>query len=254
MANIFDIKQDFIDIFNELEDNGGELTPELEEKLQVTQETFKDKIKSYSNVIKMLETDIKSIKEEKNRLNDLQKSKENTIERLKNIVVSAIEEFGDTNKSGNKFVDYGTGKISIRNTQAVEVEESSVNRFINRLITGLKWYSDNNQLEEGLVNTEDVLDFVNSKSPVEEEDDVEIDNYTMKDIERINASIDVDINIPSLISTKTGIDLLRSLLKYNIFNIKAKVDKKAVKDDAKSDEHFMPVYAKLVNNKSLIIK
>lgn len=254
MANIFDIKQDFINIFNELEDNGGELTPELEEKLQVTQETFKDKIKSYSNVIKMLETDIKSIKEEKNRLNDLQKSKENTIERLKNIVVSAIEEFGDTNKSGNKFVDYGTGKISIRNTQAVEVEESSVNRFINRLITGLKWYSDNNQLEEGLVNTEDVLDFVNSKSPVEEEDDVEIDNYTMKDIERINASIDVDINIPSLISTKTGIDLLRSLLKYNIFNIKAKVDKKAVKDDAKSDEHFMPVYAKLVNNKSLIIK
>lgn len=254
MANIFDIKQDFIDIFNELEDNGGELTPELEEKLQVTQETFKDKIKSYSNVIKMLETDIKSIKEEKNRLNDLQKSKENTIERLKNIVVSAIEEFGDTNRSGNKFIDYGTGKISIRNTQAVEVEESSVNRFINRLITGFKWYSDNNQLKDGLINTEDVLDFVNTKSPSEEEDDVDIDTYTMKDIERINASIDVDINIPSLISTKTGIDLLHSLLNYNIFNIKAKVDKKAVKDDAKSDEHFMPVYAKLVNNKSLIIK
>lgn len=254
MANIFNIQQDFIDISNELEDNGGELTPELEEKLQVTQESFKDKIKSYSNVIKMLETDIKSIKEEKNRLNDLQKSKENTIEKLKNIVVSAIEEFGDTNRSGNKFVDYGTGKISIKNTQAVEVEESSVNRFINRLITGFKWYSDINQFEGGLVNTEDVLDFVNTKSPAEEEDDVDIDTYTMRDIERINASIDVDINIPSLISTKTGIDLLRSLLKYNIFNIKAKVDKKAIKDDAKSDEHFMPVYAKLVNNKSLIIK
>ena len=36
--NIWQIQQDLLDIFNELEDNGGELTPELEEKLAVTQE------------------------------------------------------------------------------------------------------------------------------------------------------------------------------------------------------------------------
>ena len=44
--NIWQIQQDLLDIFNELEDNGGELTPELEEKLAVTQEDFKNKIKS----------------------------------------------------------------------------------------------------------------------------------------------------------------------------------------------------------------
>ena len=50
--NIWQIQQDLLDIFNELEDNGGELTPELEEKLAVTQEDFKNKIKSYGEVIK----------------------------------------------------------------------------------------------------------------------------------------------------------------------------------------------------------
>ena len=30
--NIWQIQQDLLDIFNELEENGGELTPELEEK------------------------------------------------------------------------------------------------------------------------------------------------------------------------------------------------------------------------------
>ena len=75
MANIYNIQQDLLAIFDELEENGGELTPELEEQLNISQEEFRDKIKSYSNVIKMLENDIYNIKEEKARLSDLQKSK-----------------------------------------------------------------------------------------------------------------------------------------------------------------------------------
>ena len=122
MSNIFNIKNELLAIFDELEENEGELTPELEEKLNITQEEFRDKIKSYSNVVKMLENDIANIKEEKTRLSDLQKSKEKSIERLKKIMVESIEMFGDTTKPGSKFIDFGTGKVSVRQTQAVEVE------------------------------------------------------------------------------------------------------------------------------------
>ena len=254
MANIYQIKQELLAIFDELEENGGELTPELEEQLNISKEEFRDKIKSYSNVVKMLENDIANIKEEKTRLSDLQKSKEKSIERLKKIMVESIEMFGDTTKSGSKFIDFGTGKVSVRQTQAVEVEEDSIDRFANRLMTGLKWYADNNQLEFGIVDTKDIIDYINTKSPTEEEDCVDIDKLDIKDIDRLTASIDLDIDFKTIISTKTGIDLIKALLKYNVFKIKAKADKKGIKDDVKSDEHYMPTYAKLVTNKSITIK
>ena len=254
MANIYQIKQELLSIFDELEENGGELTPELEEQLNISQEEFRDKIKSYSNVIKMLENDIANIKEEKARLSDLQKSKEKSIERLKKIMIESIELFGDTTKSGSKFIDFGTGKVSVRQTQAVEIEEDSVDRFANRLMTCLKWYADNNQLEFGIVDTKDIIDYINTKSPTEEEDYVDIDKLDIKDIDRLTASIDLDIDFKTIMSTKTGIDLIKALLKYNVFKIKAKADKKGIKDDAKSNEHYMPTYAKLVTNKSITIK
>lgn len=254
MANIYNIQQELLEIFDELEENGGELTEELEERLNITQEEFKSKIKDYSNVVKMLESDIVAIKEEKARLNDLQKSKEKNIERLKKIMVDAIELFGDTTKSGSKFVDYGTGKVSIRNSQAIEVEEDSVNRFVNRLMTSLKWHNENNQLHKGLVDPIEVIAFANSKTQEEEDDNVEVDLYDTKDTENLSISVDLDINIPTLLTTEKGINLAKALLDYNIFSIKAKADKKGIKDDAKSEQHYMPVFAKLVTNKSISIK
>ena len=254
MANIYNIQQSLFSIFDEFEENGGELTPELEEQLNITQEQFKSKIKDYSNVVKMLETDITAIKEEKARLSDLQKSKEKNIERLKKIMIEAIENFGDTTKAGGKYVDYGTGKVSVRNSQAIEVEEDSVNRFVNRLITSLKWYNENNQLHNGLVDPIDVIAFANSKTQEEEDDNVEVDLYDTKDTENLAISVDLDIDIPTLLTTEKGISLAKALLDYNIFSIKAKADKKGIKDEAKSEQHYMPVFAKLVTNKSISIK
>lgn len=253
MSNIYNIQQELIDIFNEIEENNGELTPELEEALDIKQEEFKDKIKSYTDVIKMLDTDINAIKDERGRLYDLQKAKEKTIERLKNIIVCAIEMFGNTSKSGTKFVDYGTGKVSIRTTQSVEVDDDEVNNFVNAFVVSTRWWYDNNQLEEGLINLEEVIDSVNVHFS-KDKDFKSNTTYTEEDIKRLNTSINFDINVTDLVSTKKGIDLLKALYEYNVFKVTAKPDKKGIKDDAKSEEHFMPVYAKLVNNKNITIK
>lgn len=254
MSNIYNIQQDLLAIFDAIEDNEGEITPELAEVLSIKQEEFKDKIKDYTSVIKMLESDVTSIKEERERLYELQKSKEKTIDRLKKIIIEAVDNFGNTTKTGGKFVDYGTGKVSVRNTQSVDVDASAVDRFVNRFITCFKWYSENNQLNTFLVNSDDILNWINTRSPIEESQDIEVDKFDIKDINRLSADIDLNVNLETLMSTNEGINLLDALLKYNVFNIRAKVDKTGIKNDAKGEEHFMPVYAKLNNNKSLTIK
>ena len=249
MSNIYNIKQELLNIFNELEENGGELTPELEEQLNITQEEFRDKIKSYSNAVKMLENDIIDIKAEKARLNDLQKSKEKTIERLKKIMIDAVELFGDTNKSGSKYLDYGTGKVSIRNTQVVEVEEDITDRFVNRFLTCLRWYQQNNQLDT--ITSSDVLEYCNSKSPNEEDEEITI--LSEEDIAQIKADINLDIPISELLTTERGMKLAKALAEYSVFTCKSKISKTDIKANAK-ENHTMPVFAKLVDNQTLTIK
>lgn len=251
MANIFQIKQELLTIFDELEENGGELTPELEQSLNITQEEFRDKIKFYSNVVKMLENDIIDIKTEKARLNDLQKSKEKTIERLKKIMIDAVELFGDTTKSGSKYLDYGTGKVFIRNTQVVEVEEDVTDRFVSRVLSCLRWYQQNNQLDT--ITTADVLDYCNSKSPDEETNGDEITILSKEDIAQIKANIDLDISVNDLLTTESGMKLAKALAEYSVFTCKAKVSKTDIKANAK-ENHTMPIFAKLVDNQTLTIK
>lgn len=249
MSNIFNIKQELLAIFDELEENGGELTPELEESLNIKQEEFRDKIKSYSNVVKMLENDIIDIKAEKARLNDLQKSKEKTIERIKKIMIDAVELFGDTTKSGGKYLDFGTGKVSIRNTQVVEVEEDVTERFVNRALTCLRWYQQNNQLDT--ITASDVLDYCNSKSPSEEDEEITV--LSEEDITQIKADINLDIPVSELFTTERGMKLAKALAEYAVFTCKAKVSKTDIKANAK-ENNTMPVFAKLVDNQTLTIK
>ena len=251
MANIYQIKQELLAIFDEIEENGGELTPELEEQLAITQDSFKDKVKDYTNVIKTLQNDIVDIKAEKVRLNDLQKSKEKTIDRLKTILVEAIEMFGDTSKTGGKFVDYGTGKVTIRITEAVEINEDAINRFTNRYITALRWYSDNNQLQESLVNPSELLNFANSTTQDEEDEDIL--KLQFSDLVNIKASINADIMLDELLQTEKGFNLAKALIEYGIFDVTAKADKVAIKKEAK-ENHTMPIYASLVQNQSVTIK
>lgn len=253
MANIFNIQQDLLNIFDELEENGGELTPELEEQLNITQEEFKSKIKSYANVVKMLENDIIDIKAEKARLSSLQESKEKTIERIKKIMAEAIELFGDSTKSGGKYIDYGTGKVSMRITQAVEIDEDATNRFVNRYIIALNRYNMMNQLDSSIIGPDELIDYVNSQSPDEEQDNVEVIKFNSRDLETLNAVINLDVPINELLNSIKGFNLIKAIINYGLFNIKGKVNKTEIKKQAK-DTQFVPIYSTIVNNKSITIK
>ena len=213
--NIWEIQQDLLDIFNELEENGGELTPELEEKLAVTQEDFKNKVKSYGEVIKNLKGEIDIIDKETARLKELKDAKNKVIERLSKVIAQAITQFGDETKSGGKFLDYGTGKISVRNTTKVEVDTErtdaickSMFNYFNALAYTRELNSvhdlDEKEVREAIKNSDGGMEF------------------SADELYNIPATLTFDVNLKELLQNE-GVDFMqtffRLITKIYSFNI-----------------------------------
>lgn len=251
MANIYELSQELIQLFDYIEDNDGELTPEIEEKLTIAEDNLKDKIKSYSQVVKILQADILAIKAEKDRLNDLQKRKEATIDRLKSILLKAINRFGSETKAGGKYIDFGIGKVSVRNSKVVEVDEEDINSFVNHYIAGLQWYNMQNQLNKDIINPDELLRYANQFS--DGEDEVRDLKYSMDDVAKLDADIDVRVSLRSLLESDNGFELAKALIKYGQFDIKAKVDKRAIKESI-TNTGDSPTFARIVDNQTVSIK
>ena len=250
--NIYQIKQEFIELFNTLEENGGELTPELEEQLKVTKDSFKEKIKTYTDVVKTLNSDIESIKVEQKRLKELADSKQKTIDRLKSIIIDAIEEFGDTKKTGVRYVDYGTGKVSIRKTTAVDVDTNLLKAIAKGIKISLCYNRDNNQLDvidridfNSIANymTLDENGFGEAKFAVSEDD-----------LNHANAKISFRVPIHS-ITDGSVYNIIKDIVnRGSDFDIDADVSKTSLKSELEENGSCAPNLAKLVTNKNIIIK
>lgn len=233
MNNLFNIEQNFLNIFEELEENGGELTPELEEALNITQENFINKIKSYVNVIKSYKNDLDAVKCESNRLKDYKTTKNNTLERLNNRVIEAVEKFGDTNKNGVNFVDYSTGKVSIRKTKGITIDEDKFNK-ISHLLALLFSSRDN------ISSKEEIMQYLNDNGV----------NLTENDLGYIVYSVQQEYNINDLIDNFIKIKQINSNFCATDFG----VDKADLKDAMYNCEGFDTNLAEKSITKSLIIK
>jgi hypothetical protein len=253
MGNIFEISNKLLNIFNELEENGGELTEELEQELNVTESDFKDKIQSYVNVIKLIDSDVCVIDDEIARLNDLKRRKNKTIDRLKSIVIYAIENFGETTKSGGKYIEYPTGKVSVRNTKKVNVHTESVNdivKFIDDKIRFDKFANTLDEKEE--IDKEELLKELTSFT-LHDKDDIKPCSYELNDDElhRIKANVSISVPLDELIKDK--FPLIKQIANTCTFDIKGEVSKSEIKKDLNNGTDLHNV-GNIENNKSLIIK
>lgn len=252
--NIYEIKQNLLSIFDELEENSGELTPELEKELAISQESLKDKVKDYTNVIKLLEADIENIKVEQKRLKDLADRKKKVVTKLKDTIISAIEEFGDTKKSGVKYIDYSTGVVSIRTTKSVNVDEHWLEEVGIGLSDMAHWYRFNNQLDTiDCFSFDDVRQWLSDTK--EDEDGVHGGvNITQEDAE--NTIINVTFKVPlSDITSGYSFAPLKSAIEHtSTYQISAEASKTKLKPILDNNGSAAPNLAKLEINKSLSIK
>lgn len=101
MASLYNIEQKYFSIIAEIENNEGEITPELAEQLAVTEDDVKNKLRAYYYIMKQKEGEMAVIDDEIERLKNLKDSKANLIERLKKACGSALMLFGTPTKTGN---------------------------------------------------------------------------------------------------------------------------------------------------------
>lgn len=113
--SIYQIELSHRNLIDELVENGGELTPELETQLAITYEELQQKGVAYTFVIKDQEFIIDQIDEEIKRLEKRKKAKEKAVERLKETLCNAMEVFG-VQKLESPIVS-----ISLRHSESVEV-------------------------------------------------------------------------------------------------------------------------------------
>lgn len=254
--NIWQIQQDLLAVFNELEENGGELTEELEEKLAISKENFKTKVEGYVNVIKQVKSDIAAIDQESKRLAELKKSKNAVIERLTKVLVPAIQNFGDVSKSGSAFVDYGTGKVSIRNTQKVELDDDKLDTIsseFNRALSFEAMMGAGSNRES--FTFEDIIQRCKehkSLNPIDGGLEDDSQDVTEEDIQNTVVDITFKSHIIDLMKGE-GFNIMKQLIMYNQgVSMLPKIDKTQLKNELNSCENI--TIGKIIDNKTLTIK
>lgn len=251
--SIFDIDRELYALYDEIEEAGGEITPEIEEKLELNGQEMTNKVRSITNFINSLNADLLAIKSETDRLAKLKKSKENTITGLTNLVLFAIKKYGVADKKGKKWIDWGTGKVTIRKSETVEVNSKKLDAisdmlkvtFANGIYTGtLNQNSsvDEQALLDAIVNT------------AKESGDYECSEIEIEDLDDVNIEVTVPVKLTDLLKGD-GYQLMTNVGAVNRdgWKFKPSIDKKLMKVKIKDDGCVSNI-AEIVENDNLTIK
>lgn len=120
MANIYELTADIQLLWNLMDE--GEIDDEtLIDAMQNSQEELSYKLEGYCKFIKNLEAEVKAFKEEEQRLAARRKTRENTIERAKKAMQTAMEA------AGEKKIPCGVFTVSLqKNPEKVKLDEDDI--------------------------------------------------------------------------------------------------------------------------------
>lgn len=126
---LYQLTQDELALRDELLDNGGELTPELEQALAMNEAAISTKVDSISRIYRNLDDVADAAKKEISRLQALKKHAESGQARLKDTLAYAM------NAAGLDKLESGLTRVSWRKSKAVEVTDfdALVNQYSQML-------------------------------------------------------------------------------------------------------------------------
>ena len=251
--SIFDIDKELYALYDEIEEAGGEITPEIEEKLELNGQEMTNKVKSITNYINKLKADIFAIKSETDRLAKLKKSKENTITGLTNLVLFAINNYGTEDKKGKKWIDWGTGKVGVRKSVSVELDDKKIENLVDVLKTTVVNGIYTNTLHQfDSIDPNAILDAAVHSSQIE--GDITNSEVEVEDMDDIIVNVTIPVTMAKLLYGD-GYSLLANMgdVAKDGWSFKPSVDKKAMKVKL-TDEGCTSNIAKVVENDNLTIK
>jgi hypothetical protein len=125
--SIYNIELDHLEIMAEIENNEGEITEEIAEKLELTIDEFETKATSYAYVIKHYDDELANIQNEVDRLRKIALSKINAREGVKGRIYAAMIRFNIDKVENNNI------KLSFRKSQSLVIDEGAVipDNYIN---------------------------------------------------------------------------------------------------------------------------
>ena len=253
--NIFNISRELEDIFYQIEENGGEITPELEKRLTISEENLRDKLDGYRRVHSKLMSDAKTCKEEETRIAKLRKTKENQAERLKDTMLAAVQQFGALGKSGNRLINLPDAKLYTKASSCTEIDmnRSAILMQIFLDIYQTAWEQDTLDEQYGNMSNAELLNKVNTKL-VELYPNEEVIPFTMDDLYTLKINFHFSYSIGEL-NDISKFSLLNAWFdndKMSSNFIEGDMNKTEVKNRIKDGANIS--IANIVEHDSLIIK
>jgi len=123
--NLYQITQEFLELASMIEDAGGEVNDAILEELAISRENFSHKAEGYARLILKWDSEIETASAEIKRIQALKKAKENSVARLKETLLFALQAFGQEDNKGVKRYDTALFKLSTRRSLAVEITDEA---------------------------------------------------------------------------------------------------------------------------------
>ena len=124
--SLYDITDELLELQNELIENGGVISDEMEERYDELLEMEEDKTDGYIAVIQNVSETHKAVKRERKRLNKRKKALKNTLDSLKERLLVSMEARGEEVREatlGKVRVQTSSSPSTIVRTDAAELPE-----------------------------------------------------------------------------------------------------------------------------------
>ncbi len=118
--SLYQIRVEHLQLMQDIEFNEGEITPEIEQALQLTQDEFNDKALSYGLVVKHFDDETTIIEKEIDRLSKMLAQSKKKKELFKQVLSDAMQQFGVEK------IETPTLKLSFRKSESVEVDPDNL--------------------------------------------------------------------------------------------------------------------------------
>lgn len=113
--SLFKIESEYLAIASELEENGGELTPELEQALAINKEELSIKGENYISLINKLKSEAQWAKNYEEQAKRVRQSKEKAVDRLEEALKNAAILYGE--------FQAGIHTVKTRKSEIVVIED-----------------------------------------------------------------------------------------------------------------------------------
>ena len=246
--SLYTISNEMNELYNKIEEAGGEIDSEIEDELVIKQNELMEKAEDYANFIKAKKSYIAECKEEEGRIKSIRKVTENVIDKVSSSLANAIDMFGETNSSGNHYIQTKFMKITSMQSRSVEIDTAKLDYIVNKAMDYASSKTISNEIDDLFSDPDEYLIDV-TKHINDEIEDKGFSRVSYEDISMVPISVTLNIRLIDLLMDQP---LLESVLASGDSSVKQNASASYIK--ALSEEGVEFPFAKRSEKKNLLIK